>query len=33
MKNPKYRDAGQNWYKSRFEGLRSTIPHTELSDS
>jgi cyclohexanone monooxygenase/acetone monooxygenase len=33
MKNPQYGDAEQNWYKSRFEELRSSIPHTELSDS
>lgn len=28
MKNPKYGDAEQRWYKSRFEELRTTIPHT-----
>ncbi|MFR9806260.1 flavin-containing monooxygenase [Pseudonocardia sp. RS010] len=28
MKNPKYGESEQNWYKSRFEELRSTIPHT-----
>lgn len=28
MKNPKYGEAEQNWYKGRFEELRSTIPHT-----
>jgi cyclohexanone monooxygenase/acetone monooxygenase len=28
MKNPTYGEAEQNWYKSRFEELRSTIPHT-----
>ena len=28
MKNPKYGEAEQRWYKSRFEELRTTIPHT-----
>lgn len=28
MKNPKYGEAEQSWYKGRFEELRSTIPHT-----
>ncbi len=28
MKNPKYSEADQRWYKSRFAELRSTIPHT-----
>jgi acetone monooxygenase (methyl acetate-forming) len=28
MKNPKYTEADQAWYKSRFEELRATIPHT-----
>jgi acetone monooxygenase len=28
MKSPKYGEAEQAWYKSRFEELRSTIPHT-----
>jgi acetone monooxygenase len=28
MKNPKYGETEQNWYKSRFEELRATIPHT-----
>jgi cyclohexanone monooxygenase/acetone monooxygenase len=28
MKNPKYGEADQAWYKSRFEELRSTLPNT-----
>ncbi|WP_433505391.1 flavin-containing monooxygenase [Pseudonocardia halophobica] len=28
MKNPKYGETEQRWYKSRFQELRSTIPHT-----
>lgn len=28
MKNPKYGEAEQNWYKSRFEELKKTIPRT-----
>src|SRR3954469_1056909 len=28
MKNPKYSEAEQAWYKGRFEELRTTIPHT-----
>ena len=28
MKNPTYTKDDQDWYKSRFEELRSTIPHT-----
>jgi cyclohexanone monooxygenase/acetone monooxygenase len=28
MKNPKYGEAEQAWYKSRFEEIRATIPHT-----
>ena len=28
MKNPKYGEAEQAWYKSRFDELRDTIPHT-----
>ncbi|MCE3554114.1 NAD(P)/FAD-dependent oxidoreductase [Pseudonocardia sp. RS11V-5] len=28
MKNPKYGEAEQRWYKGRFAELRSTIPHT-----
>lgn len=28
MKNPKYGEAEQRWYKSRFDELRTTIPHT-----
>ena len=28
MKNPKYGPAEQAWYKSRFEELRQTLPHT-----
>lgn len=28
MKNPTYGEAEQDWYKSRFEELRATIPHT-----
>ncbi|MBC8091476.1 MAG: NAD(P)/FAD-dependent oxidoreductase [Pseudonocardia sp.] len=28
MKNPTYGEAEQKWYKSRFEELRQTIPHT-----
>jgi acetone monooxygenase (methyl acetate-forming) len=28
MKNPKYSAADQDWYKSRFDELKATIPHT-----
>jgi cyclohexanone monooxygenase/acetone monooxygenase len=28
MKNPKYGEAEQSWYKGRFDELKSTIPHT-----
>jgi acetone monooxygenase (methyl acetate-forming) len=28
MKNPKYSESDQDWYKSRFAELRDTIPHT-----
>jgi acetone monooxygenase len=28
MKNPKYSEAEQAWYKGRFDELRTTIPHT-----
>jgi acetone monooxygenase (methyl acetate-forming) len=28
MKNPKYGEAEQAWYKGRYEELRDTIPHT-----
>ncbi|WP_433503604.1 flavin-containing monooxygenase [Pseudonocardia halophobica] len=28
MKNPKYGETEQRWYKSRFQELRTTIPHT-----
>jgi acetone monooxygenase len=28
MKNPKYSEADQAWYKGRFDELRATIPHT-----
>ncbi|MFC5994996.1 flavin-containing monooxygenase [Pseudonocardia hispaniensis] len=28
MKNPKYGEAEQTWYKSRFAELKATIPHT-----